>query len=568
MPRYSKQDKTRRYMFDDRDTHDYTTPSLSVYARPVDPYARPGEAPRVPQDATAKAFVMAIGGLQSALAGAVETKKMQDDGEKKAGQRAAASGQPVPESATKAFLYGHELISGKAAAAELDTVLSKYYDDAADEPDVEKVIAGHQRVIREFTAGRSDAYLDGLLPDAIQLDREYSVKYHKRVVEKVKLDGLARLGQGFESDIRRIYGDATMDPEARAQAAREVLTGVQELGKSTYPLSRMEISEAMLQVVDRVSTDLADPSIWDVVTKEHAGVRLIDNPKLAPKIEAGIRSATSEQRRVKNEVDSFRKQEQARIENEVQSVIIGILADPGASGAQIQEAHQLLKAYSHPDNNPNGIVVNPGILTSGYRLLSERSQGFAQQTDYGKFDLAYDKFMRGDGTLEDLVAVKRFVEEDKYNALRGVLYREGSKAMRSPARREFDTRVIGEAKSVNQPAMPGLQDQNGQNRYNHVRDYSMAWWNDYKLENNGKEPSVEEQRKKLNELRKDAADRYPQMIFGQEFQAPSAAPPAPPAQVPQAPKLGNPGISRNAQPDVSDPGAAALDRVRKKKQGQ
>jgi len=576
MPRYSKRDQTRRYQFNDKDTHDYTTPALEVFARPQDIYEKPGDPSRVidqlgRQSADTKAFNAIMDNLSGALTAGVKVKAIMNEREQQAGQRAAATGQDAPDDAGDHFLYGHELISGKASAGELTAALTEYHESAKD-ADPMAYAAGKDKLIRQFTQGRSAAFMDGLLPDAIQLDREYTVKYRNYTMDKIKTEGVAKLSMGFENDIRRIYGDMTMNREQRAQAAREVLTGVQDLGMGTYGVGRLETSAAMVGVLNRVSEDLADPSIiGDVSQMSHSGVRLIDNPKLAPLIEKGINSASSEMRRVSEEQKRYIKERKNEIENQIQTTIMHHLMQRDTES--LRKARELLMAYGTPEGNPDGVVVNPSVIASGYSLLEQGSDGFARNTDYSKFDVAYDRAIKGTLSLEDLVAIRPYVSEEKYNSVRAVLYRQGSKATRSPERQEFDKRMGDTMAVVDTPdKMLRMIDNNGKMRRQYVRDYAMSWWQDEAARNN-KEPTVEEQRQQLKALEQEAKLKFPPMMFNADTGAPVAEPVEAPSK--PAPKLSNvqrgsadPTGQRAAPQPQGNRATDALNRVRAKNKGE
>lgn len=569
MPRYARREKTKRYQFDAQDTHDYTTPSLDVFAQPVDPYAKPADpegAIRLlsKRSADTEAFLSTLENLQGALISGVKIKERLDKEQTEKGRRAAIKGEAAPEGASDAYLYGHELITGKAAAAELERALDEHYQANQDAPP-EEFAKSQDQLIREFMSGRSEAFIDGITPDAIQLKREYRARHIKERTERVKLDGLSKLSIGVESDVRRIYGDITLSREDRAKMVREVITGAQDLAIASYGVDRPTVSDHMVGVLSRVAVDLGDVSVMDATKEVHAGVRMIDNPKLAPKIEAGIRAATAEERRRKQEIEQDKKAEMARVENEIQTIVMANLVDPNGDR---KKAYELIYKYSDPSRNPLGVVLNPSIISAAYRLLEEGNSGFAKVTNYEVFDVVYDKFQRGDGSLADLQEVKRYVTEGKYNELRALLYKEGSRASRSPGRQEFDVRVIGTAnKAAEAHVFAGKFDGNGKGRKAYIQDHAMSWWNEYKDAHGGKEPSVEEQRKKLIELEKEAYLQYPPKIFDMET-GKQVTPDE--GKSPPAATLGAPvGKNRNAPEDQTRRRAlTALDRVRAKRAGK
>jgi hypothetical protein len=485
----------------DQETFDFTTPNLDVKARQVDMYAPQPPPIHYGIDPDVAAFKLSMEGIENALQGGTKIKK-EIDKERKGRGMADAVAKKDPQEESNAYIMGHELIKGKAAAADLDAEMSKYFEEAKDE-DPAKFKTGLDQLSRKFLAGRSEPFVEGILADAISIEQKYSGAYQAHQIEKTQQEGLTNLSKAFDYDITEILKAKDIPTADKAKAIREAITGQQEVGKIVYKLDRTEMSKHLLGTVIRKALELADPDLLTQVAtlEDKHGVRLIDNEKLAPRIDDGIKAATAEQKKLANEFDQRVEKARQRVENAVSNKIIELSLD---SNGDTKEAHKLLMKYTDPTRNDEGVMLDPGFVATAHKLLTTRGRGFALVTNDKLYVDAMQKAGQGKLSLQEVLDAKRFTEESEWKSLLSVHMREEdqkSKKQKTPLRKDFESEVrktVDQAKMVD-PFTGKWLDRNGPARAREVDSLAREWWHGY-VEKNEKEPTHAEWRKEMDSI--------------------------------------------------------------------
>lgn len=570
MPRPSSIKPNTQKQSDQRDFYDWTTPGFKVSANPVDPYARPGAPPQVQMSGDVKAFQNIMGDLQGALQGGIQIKKNYDKAEGKRGAADSLKGVKDPN-AGEAYLTAHEIVSGKAAAADLETATAEYYEKNKDE-DALTFKAGMERLHKQFLNGRSEAFTEGILSDAIGIEQKYGVAYHAYTVKKVKDEGLAKLGKGFDYDINTIAADTTTTRDDKAKAVREMITGMQMIGKMTYGLSNNEVSDHAITIMRRKSIELADPDLmkfaWVPDSKERGGIRIIDNPKLAADVESAVKAAETERTARSNDFDKLHAKMQKEVTNRVANKINELLLD---SNVDTKEAYELLHTYSDPSRNKEAIMLSPAEVEHGYRLIATRGAGFALQSDSEKFQWAMEKAGKGELTMGEIRGLKRYLEEGEWKSILSMNIREQNSGSGGGAstegRKDFEAKLataVAQVKALD-PHTGRYLDPHGPKRATFVTTELRDRWAEYKTANKGAEPPRAEVNKWIQASIADAWAFYQNTDASGNVIPPPAA--AAPVKASSKPALDNQSGPKMKTDVGTDLGARfdALEAKRKKK---
>ena len=565
MPRQATVRERTRRQVDDRETFDFTTPNMKVSANPVDPYAKPGAPPQVLMSGDVKAFQAIMGNLQDALAGGQKIKKDYDKREQKRGGADAAAGRK-DEDPGEAYLIGHEIISGKAAAGDLEKQSLDYYEKNKDvEPLQFKV--GMERLQKQFLLGRSEAFVEGIMADAINIEQKYNLTYHHYTTKRVKEDGLANIAKGFDYDIQSIAADTSTTREDKAKAIREMFTGAQALGGMTYGLTKNEVSDHLINVMSRKALELGDPDLMKFAwVGDKDGIRLVDNPKLAANIEQGVKVADNEKATRTNEFDKRVLKLQKDVENRVGNNIAELLVD---GNADTKAAYEMLRQYSDPSRNKEGVMLTPSFVEHSHRLIANRGAGFALQSDPEVYASAMDKAGRGELSLSDIRGLKSHMEEGEWKSVLALNIREQNSAgVRTPGRKDFDSKLsttITSVKAVD-PLTGRFLDPNGPKRAIFVNTEARDWFAQYAAENKGAEPPKEMVNEKLKLLAEDSFKFYE----SQDFDGKPAPPPSSGmgAVKGSKPALDNQSGGPRMKTDVGTDLGSQFDALEKKKQSK
>jgi hypothetical protein len=410
------------------------TPNVKGAARTLDPYHRPAEPGTVPVDPDVRLFQSSMDNLADAMGlGARAYKHTQEEARDRG--KADSAAKKEPQETGDAYTYGYQLISGRAAAGELEAKLDEHIEANKDDPDPEKFVATQQHVIRQFLAGRSQAFIEGLTPVMLDAEERRQKAFVLYTKQKVAGDVLGKVAISFEDDINKLYADPSKDNATKAKEAREILTGAQMFTRP-YGVDRTQTSEHLLTLMGEKAVQTGKPELMDFAFEPDAdGVSLSKRQELAKKVMVYHRQAEHVKDGMAREALAERKAaESAKIDELTMALIdasdkkdakqiqqlgaqIRALGDPNSEGRiqlQVNRYKQLVRAYDKvtAPARENPTASNPDALRH-YNLKA--SQGLLDNDD---LDLAESQLSRSD--------------------FKAIIRKDASNKVSNPAKREYD----------------------------------------------------------------------------------------------------------------------------------
>jgi hypothetical protein len=549
----SKKQPLSRKQTSDIETFDQTTPNLKVQANLVDMYVQPAPPIHHGVDPDVAAFHHAMTGIEEGLKGGAKIKRQVDEDRKKRGMTDAAA-KKDPQETSDFYIMGHEILSGRAAANDLEGAMDQYFEENKD-ADPASFKQGMDRVSRQFLAGRSEYFVEGLMGEAVSIEQKYGAKYMAHVKQKTKEMGSETISSAFDYEMRQVLDSPVNanDADFRAKVLREMITGAQETG-AAYGLSRTEVSERLVQIIGRQGMKLADP---DLITKvanvpDKDGIRLIDNPELAPRIQKLHEAARVERDKLDHELEKRVRQAQQDVENTVANKILALTLD---FDSDTKEAHELLLKYSDPSQNEEGVVLNPGFVATAHKLIANRGRGFAVESNPRVYAQALEKAGRGELSVDDALAIKGSLAEDEWKQVLGLSLREREQRAEgggSRMRREFDKDLSAALKQAGQidPFTGRYLDRNGPKRQAWLSNRARKWFADFEAREK-REPNFDETFEKLQSLQQEsftAVKEEPEEGVSEGELA--ANKPVDPKAKPTAPPTQPSGKRQTTDPDV------------------
>lgn len=184
-----------RRLSDPRDTFDWSTPNLNVYARPTDPYV----APKV-SSGTAQ-LAQALGLLQNSTIQYGQYKEKKNKEDYSEGQVSRAKGETKQEDATAAFIRGWEQLDGELQSQDFERKSAEFFEQHRDE-DYETFQKNYNAFSKEYIAKLpTDDTIKGFIPKALEVEDRLLGTHHKYQQEKISQEKLTKVTSVMNTDI-------------------------------------------------------------------------------------------------------------------------------------------------------------------------------------------------------------------------------------------------------------------------------------------------------------------------------------------------------------------------------
>ena len=488
MPRQSVKQKNARLQWSDHDTFDFTTPNLNVTARQTDPYVQPAMS----NDAAVVAQFASI--LNQTLKVFEERKVQKHDEDIQKGKRAKVRGEEKPEDASKGFIKGYETLEGMAGAAQLRTIMQDYYNKNW-QLTPEEFQAGKDEIVKEFLEGRSDNYIDALIPGAIQAEQEIINAQYEAQHSIIRGNINSHIRQVADGMVD-IMVDQDIDDPVRL---RQGLSDIQALAKE-QGLSRSEVSGYFIDVVGQRAIKEGKPELMNFVYEKDVSagnLRLIDTEH-HPKILQYIRQAESEASSRDIAAEKAAKQKREELKDSVTRTLaekMYTLAPDDHQGWL--ELEQLLEDSSDPERNEFGIALDYKEIEHFRKNLNSLRLGgnFAQESDMRAYQNGYVKAKQGRLSAADLGVMETFLTREDFKELMKVqantLSDRGAGKYPTEFTKRFDNIFNRNLKRVNQTnPIIGLADPSGADREEYFEYIKHILLEDFIATNKGKLPDT------------------------------------------------------------------------------
>jgi hypothetical protein len=402
MPRQSQIKERSKFQFTDNYTFDYTTPNAKVVANTPNARMRAPEPFRVPMDHDLTVFSAIMNQINDILAGPGAAIHRQVQKERTERGKTDAAAKLDPQEDSDAYVFGYELLKGKSAAGELQQALDGHFEASKDEPDMVKFQQTQAQVVRKFLAGRSQAFIEGIMGDALGLEEKYQEHFLAYNKEKAKADVLGKLGEAAMVDINSIDENDAVEPETRAKAMREVITGAQEYGKP-YSVDRTTVSNHLINLIGQKAVAEGKPSLLDWASLEDKdGVSVDKRPEFAAKIAQFRREAERSKLAITHEAHATRR----NLENEKIDTIAMDLADAINDGdrVKVKAIGQQIMSLSDP-NNPDRIQLQASryrSLVHAYNKAMKPEKDGPEKSDPHSYKSYMVRAINGELTDEDI----------------------------------------------------------------------------------------------------------------------------------------------------------------------
>jgi hypothetical protein len=279
--------------------------------------------------------------------GAKYKKNVVEPEQRKAGALAKAKGEGLNDDATEAFIEGYEQMAGEGEGyLELESILTEHYK-ANSGATPEEFMMTQDAAIKQFFAGRTENFITGALPGAIQLQKEYAGQYQREQVAQFEMDRLAKSRQKTDAAITK-----TLKEGGDAKALRSELNRLHVEGKDVG-LQRMDVSEQFINLMGRRAEETGDSSLLDEVSQLPGpdGIRLIDNGKLAETIRTwenrAAQTANDKAKLLTQQKDKAQKELTTKLTTSIASLIDYVgegSAEPDDRLKAAQEARKLMQS--------------------------------------------------------------------------------------------------------------------------------------------------------------------------------------------------------------------------------
>jgi hypothetical protein len=280
-----------------KETYRYGTPNLDVTANPKDTYQHTTAA-----GSSAMKLAEALKSGRSLLEGYAEFREQQEKEEKTKGYELGITGQDLPEDASQAKIQGYLRAEGEAEVYDFQEQVSNYLANK-NHLSPEEFQEGLNQLQEQFISDKSTEYLKGFIPKARQIESHVYQDYMEIQRERVRQEGAANLAKTWRNEAEEMLrqkqaptGIGTSEQRItkdESKHLREVLTRLQKQGKE-FGLTKMEVSEHIIDVAGRLAEQTANPDFLDFATRKDkdGGIRLTDT-KLVNRVRTWQRRAVA-----------------------------------------------------------------------------------------------------------------------------------------------------------------------------------------------------------------------------------------------------------------------------------
>lgn len=503
MPRQSAKRKNVQAQHGDQDSFDFSTPNMSVVARPTDQYVRP----QLSNNAAAVAQFAQTGG--HILDGFVKRKQMQHEEDIQAGKRARIKGEEMPEDSSTGFVKGYEMLDGQAGGAELTGMLKKHYEENW-QMTPEEFQASQDEIISGFLNGRSDNYIDGILPGALAADQKYTQAHfeaQRTIVEDNVRTNVRKITDGM---VDTMLEEDNLNPTAM----RSALSDLQKQA-GIQGLNRTDVAHQFIETAGRRAVMEGRPELLKVAfERDKSGIRLIDNPELANRIVTLMKQADAAVDEQEQAYVQAQKERQKELIGTVERTLAEKIMTLSPDSPEWSTVKELLYNASDPERNDYGVALDADEIEHYYKLVNELRTGgtFAQESDMVTYMDLYSKARADKLDTKDLL--ESMSKLDRSSVKEIIKARATAKGSGSAGNAEFMNRYNGlwneTRKLVNkQSALHGPLDANGPKRARLI-DYFKWTMLDEFTEHHDRNPSMEEILKMAESAEAAAYKSYPE----------------------------------------------------------
>jgi hypothetical protein len=494
MPRQSQKRLKGQKRVHEQDSFDFTAPRLRPAARPVDAYVAN------PVDNSAdniKKFVNQMEDIGNKSGSLAQYKQAQ---ERKAGQTAAMRGEDPAEDAHWAFIEGHEKFSGEAANLEyrkdLEELYSTGWQMAPDEWRDKK-----EEINQKYLKGATDAYIQGFVPGAVDIEAQYDDKYQKAQKTLVIDDFKTNVRRAAREKMHRVGNDPKLSGMDGAKQMRSTLSAMQEGGKK-YGLSRAEVSEQFVKSIGEEAVRSGRPDLMTfAIVPDKSGHKLIDRPEVADKVNQYINAAMSERESLDNKV----LKEEEKLEKERNESIDRALVVSIESG-DFTDAKNLIRQYADK--------LSPERLEKHVRRIKklESEEGWVEISNPKDYQNYFNRAVTGemDATDWELAGYQLTMAEYKEIAKVNARAVESSQSGAAPSRVTLNEykRILMDNVKASKGITGVFLDPDGDKRQGYATHQFNLKFEGY-LRENSKAPTVEVLDKWMKEIEVDTLGRWP-----------------------------------------------------------
>jgi hypothetical protein len=416
MPKQTQIRPNSRAQVNDQQTFRYTTPDLKTVARPVDTYVKPQMSPN------AEAL---IGALNQAAKSLGEVRKYKQERDAKQGEVDALSGKEKQGESiltTDAYAEAYYFYKGKAEAGKLRQELQGLYD-SNPEMTHEEWQGSVSELQKKYLADKSDSYIRGFAPSALEIEDRYTQEFLKRQSDQVNNELDTNIAASAREDLGDLFDK---DPVAFKQGARAYLDELHKTGKYIRR-DKTQLSTAVLSGIGQLAADTGNPELlsfaWE---KDGSGVALVDNPELQPVIAKWVNAAESTRNANLALQKEARKNAQDGIERQMAVILDGIKDVDASVIPMLDGLRDQIEAEAL---NPESILDPTWLKTTleDIRTLKD-FDGYGDFTDPEIYNDMYAQAATGDLDRDTLRANRRFLAPKDYMEIFKVQAREHAEA--------------------------------------------------------------------------------------------------------------------------------------------
>jgi hypothetical protein len=270
-----------------------------------------------------------------------EAQRRTDAAHKAEGRTSAMKDEDVNADASAAFVEGHEGFQGEAGANQYRLEMDKLYREKyqVDPREWEKL---KNQINSKYLNGASDAYVQGFVPRAVQIETQMDKKYADQQFIMVQDEYLTNVAEGTELAMSMVLKDNSIPDGQKAQAIRDKITMMQENGIEFYGLNRNQISHVVVKKIGTLAQRTGRPDLLAfTMVPDKDGHKMIDRPAMADQVAGYIKGAQNEQQSQVNAQIAREEKLQKEINISVDRALV-----VSESAGDVEDAKMLLEKYT------------------------------------------------------------------------------------------------------------------------------------------------------------------------------------------------------------------------------
>lgn len=198
--------KTKLDTITPKDTYDITTPSLEVFAKRTDPHVDAGS----PNKGNVEALTKFAGSINQGLASYMDYKKYKNKEDEELGAFEKMRGTKREDIVNKseAFIRGYEQLEGKLDAVQnLNRDAAMFLEENRGLTAEEFSQKFGEQIINKYVNGKSNNYLRGLFPEALNLEKTTLEKHAQGIIADMVNKRDTAVNTEMNTDVVRISQD-------------------------------------------------------------------------------------------------------------------------------------------------------------------------------------------------------------------------------------------------------------------------------------------------------------------------------------------------------------------------